>query len=292
MANVGRYLCCGTALAVLLTTGIPAQADQGKDLYEKQCAGCHTIGGGDSGGPDLKGVVGKRPSAWLERVIVEPDKLTAEKDPVQAELVKKYGFEMPNLGISRDDAKKIIAYMKGGAPAAPAATAQGSKTAATGPAAPAAPATPAAAGTSAVPAEQPPAKAEAPLATPELIANGKALFFGLQPFSKGGAPCASCHAFSSSGMQSGNLAVDLSGIYAKMGENGVRGVLKSLKFPIMKKIYADRSLTDGEISAVTAFLADAATQKGGSASNAFPLSGFGLFALLLVGLGIYKRRIK
>ena len=54
---------------------------------------------------------GEEPADWLERVIVEPDKLTAEKDPVQLELVKKYGYEMPNLGISRDDARKIIAYL-------------------------------------------------------------------------------------------------------------------------------------------------------------------------------------
>ena len=90
----------------------PAWADSGKELFEKECSGCHTIGGGDSGGPDLKGITGKRPADWLERVIVEPDKLTADKDPVQLGLVKQYGGEMPNLGISRKDAKKIIAYLQ------------------------------------------------------------------------------------------------------------------------------------------------------------------------------------
>jgi len=283
MTSTGRYRCFCLSLVILLATGITARGDQGKDLFEKQCAGCHTIGGGDSGGPDLKGIVGSRPAAWLERVIVEPEKLTAEKDPVQAGLVKKFGFEMPNLGISRDDAKKIIAYIKGGSPAATAPAAA--------PAAAGTPATPAAAGNPAAPADQPAAKAEPPVATPEIIANGKALFSGAQPFSKGGAPCTACHAFSYPGMQSGKLAADLSGIYEKMGDNGVRGVLKSLKFPVMKKIYADRQLTDEEITAVTAFLADSATKKGNSA-NVFPLAGIGLFALVLVGLGIFKRRIR
>ena len=83
-----------------------ASADQGKELFDKNCASCHTIGGGDSGGPDLQGVAGKRSADWLVRVIVEPDKLSAGKDPVQLELVKKYGYEMPNLGITRDDARK------------------------------------------------------------------------------------------------------------------------------------------------------------------------------------------
>ncbi|MEI6306267.1 MAG: cytochrome c, partial [Deltaproteobacteria bacterium] len=105
------YRC--TPLLILMSISIPVWADPGKELFDKQCASCHSIGGGDGGGPDLKGVTEKRQTEWLVRVIVEPDKLTAAKDPVQAELVKKAGFEMPNLGISSDDAKKIIAYLAG-----------------------------------------------------------------------------------------------------------------------------------------------------------------------------------
>ncbi|MGE5284434.1 MAG: c-type cytochrome, partial [Actinomycetota bacterium] len=39
-------------ILVILFSG-PAWADSGKELFEKECSGCHTIGGGDSGGPDL-----------------------------------------------------------------------------------------------------------------------------------------------------------------------------------------------------------------------------------------------
>jgi len=100
-------------LLLILSLFLPAlaAADDGKELFDKQCASCHTIGGGDTGGPDLKGVTAKRTHEWLETVIMEPDKLTAAKDPVQIELVKKYGYEMPNLGIGHDDALKIITYL-------------------------------------------------------------------------------------------------------------------------------------------------------------------------------------
>jgi mono/diheme cytochrome c family protein len=272
-------------LVLILSLVLPgvAGADSGKDLFEKQCAGCHTIGGGDSGGPDLKGVAAQRSAAWLERVIVEPDKLTLGKDPTQVELVKKYGFEMPNLGISRDDARKIIAYLKGGAPPsgkpAKGATVEAPATAA------------AAAGAAAPPAEQPPVKPEEIVVTPELVARGKALFSGRKQFSKGGAPCIACHAFSYPGMQSGNLAADLTGLYTRMGEQGVRGVLKSLKFPIMKKAYADRPLTDEEITALIAFTRDAAARKGGGPAP-FPLAGVGLFAVFMLGMTLYRRRIR
>src|ERR1039457_1270235 len=245
MATLGRYVCCGVSLMVLLASSVPVRADQGKDLFEKECAGCHSIGGGDGGGPDLKGVVAKRPVAWLERVIVEPDKLMAEKDPLQGELAKKFGFAMPNLAISRDDAKKLIAYLNGGAPVDFGASAATDNTA--------------------VPPGQAPVEVEI-IVTPELVASGKALFFGSKPLSKGGASCASCHAFSYPGMQSGNLAADLNGTYAKKGGQGLRGMLKNLKFPIMKKIYADKPLTDDEIGALMAFFNDAAAKKGADTS--------------------------
>ncbi|MCM2358430.1 MAG: cytochrome c [Geobacteraceae bacterium] len=245
---------------------LPAWADEGKELFDKQCAGCHTIGGGDSGGPDLKGVAAKRSEAWLTRVIVEPDRLAAEKDTVQLELVKKYGYEMPNLGLGRDDARKIIAYLKGGAPAAAPVAAK--------------------------PAEEQPAPKGEIAATPELVAQGKALFTGARRLAKGGAPCVGCHAFTYPGVAGGNLAADLTYIYEGMGEQGMRGVLKSLKFPTMKKIYADRPLTDEEITALIAFAGDAAARKGGGEPRLFPAAGAGILVVLLAGLTLYKRRIR
>lgn len=263
-----RYLF----LLVLLAAGA-AQADAGKDLFDQQCASCHTIGGGDGGGPDLKGIGAKRSAEWLIRVIAEPEKLTAEKDPTQLELIKKYGFEMPNVGVSRADAAKIVAFLGGGS--APA------KNAAAGASAPA------------VAAETPPAQAPPAelVVTKELLAAGQDLFTGKKAFAKGGAPCISCHALSYPGIHSGALASDLTGLYGKMGENGVRGVLKSLSFPVMKKIYADRPLTEDEITALTALFKDAAARKH-VASFPYPLAGLGFFALCLVAAIVFKRRIK
>jgi mono/diheme cytochrome c family protein len=282
-------------LLLILSLFLPAvaKADAGKELFEKECASCHTIGGGDSGGPDLKGVAAKRPASWLERIIVEPDKLSADKDPVQVELVKKYGFEMPNLGISHDGAVKIIAYLKGGAAPAGEPARKAAVKVAAAPKAGAGIAAPAVAQPPVAPVvEQHPASPAEIIATPEMIAMGKSLFSGKKPFSKGGAPCAACHAVSYPGLQGGNLAADLTGLYTRMGEQGVRGVLKSLKFPVMKKVYADRQLTDEETAALVAFMKDAAAQKGGGGAVAFPLAGIAMFALFMVGLTLYKRRIR
>jgi mono/diheme cytochrome c family protein len=256
-------------LVVLLASAGLARADTGKEIFEKQCASCHTIGGGDSGGPDLKGVGTRRSSDWMIRVITEPDKLAADKDPAQLELVKKFGMEMPSLGISRDDAQKVVAFLGGGSIPTTAAGA-------------------------AAPAGGEPKPAEAPktelVVTKELLATGVALFTGKQPFAKGGAPCVSCHRLSYPGINGGALAADLTGLFDKMGESGVRGVLKSLSFPVMKKIYAERPLSEDEMTALTALFKDAAVKKH-VPSDPYPLAGLGFFALCIVGVILFKRSV-
>ncbi|HZW37007.1 MAG TPA: c-type cytochrome [Candidatus Deferrimicrobiaceae bacterium] len=255
-------------LLLSLAFSVPAQADSGKEKFEKECADCHTVGGGDSAGPDLKGVVGKRTDGWLERIIVEPDKLTADKDPIQLELVKKYGGEMPNLGLSREDARKIIAYLREGSPAGPAALSG-----------------------AAPPAEPAPKPADTAV-TPELVALGKALFTGDKPFANGGAPCAACHSFGYSGVTWGALAADLSPRTEAVGEQGLRGMLKSLNFPIMRKTYAGKPLTEEEITALAVFAKDAVARKAPLSGAYFPTAGVVVFVFLLAVLMLYKRRIR
>ena len=244
----------------------PAWADSGKELFEQECAGCHTVGGGDAGGPDLKGITGKRPADWLERVIVEPDKLTADRDPIQLGLVKRYGGEMPNLGMSRKDAKKIIAYLQDVSPV------------------------PSSSG--AAPPSEPSPKSMETVVTPEFVAQGRALFTGGIPFANGGAPCAGCHGFGIAGISGGKLAVDLSARAEAAGEHGFRGMLKSLNFPIMRRIYADKPLTDEEITALVVFSKDAVARKTVPAGTYFPAAGVVVFVCLIAGLTLYKRRVR
>jgi len=253
-------------LILVIFFSAPAWADSGKELFEKECAGCHTIGGGDSGGPDLKGITGMRPADWLERVIVEPDKLTADKDPIQLGLVKQFGGEMPNLGMSRKDAKKIIAYLK-----------EVSQEPSSSGAAP--------------PAEPSPKSVET-VATPELVAQGRALFTGGKPLANGGAPCTACHGFWIAGVSGGNLAVDLSARAEAAGEQGFRGMLKSLNFPIMRRMYADKPLTEEEITSLVVFAKEAVARKATPAGMYYPATGVGVFVCLIAGLMLYKRRVR
>jgi cytochrome c peroxidase len=176
---------------------------------------------------------------------------------------------MPNLGLSRKDARKIIAYLREVSPAAPPAAASGT-----------------------VPPPEPAPKAMETPVTPERVSLGRALFTGDKPFANGGAPCAACHSFGDSGLTWGALAVDLSARAAAVGEQGLRGMLKSMNFPIMRKTYADKPLTDEEITALVVFAKDAVARKAPPSGGYFPTAGVAVFACLIAGLMLYQRRIR
>jgi len=96
--------------------------DRGAYTFRSHCAACHTIGGGDAIGPDLKGVAAARDPAWLERFIATPDRLFAENDPAAIALLAKYnGVRMPNLSLSDRDASMLVGYLarETGGPRAP-----------------------------------------------------------------------------------------------------------------------------------------------------------------------------
>lgn len=91
---------------------------RGDYLFRTRCTACHTVGGGDKLGPDLKGVVAARSKAWLTRWLKEPDKMIAERDPTALALKARYrGLPMPNLGLNDVDAAAMIEFLSREKPA-------------------------------------------------------------------------------------------------------------------------------------------------------------------------------
>ena len=95
------------------TEAVKLNIDKGQYLFATRCAACHTIGNGDKVGPDLLGVASVRDAAWLRRIIIEPDKLIEEKDPIAVSLFQKYReIRMPRLNLPDADVNTLIDYMK------------------------------------------------------------------------------------------------------------------------------------------------------------------------------------
>jgi protein SCO1 len=88
-------------------------AGPGATMFRTRCAACHTLGGGDSVGPDLLGVTNARSRDWLTRYILGPDKMLERRDPVAVALFNRYNkVKMPNLHLVPVDVKTLLDYFE------------------------------------------------------------------------------------------------------------------------------------------------------------------------------------
>jgi len=84
---------------------------KGQYIFASQCAACHTVGHGDTIGPDLLGVTKVRDKKWLHDFIATPEKFLDSNDPIAAALHKKYKARMPNLRLADVDVDSLIAFL-------------------------------------------------------------------------------------------------------------------------------------------------------------------------------------
>jgi mono/diheme cytochrome c family protein len=88
-----------------------AAIKRGEQLFkDKGCSACHAFGKKVTG-PDLAGVTHRRTAAWIENQILHPD-VMVKTDPISHELFAKYMLQMPNQGLTPDEAKAVIAYFR------------------------------------------------------------------------------------------------------------------------------------------------------------------------------------
>ena len=86
-------------------------AHSGEKLFQaKGCSACHGFGV-KSAGPDLAGVTRRRTAAWMEQQILHPEVMVKE-DPISRGLFAQFALQMPNQGVTPEEAKAIIEYFK------------------------------------------------------------------------------------------------------------------------------------------------------------------------------------
>jgi len=277
-------IVCGFFLLLLLTFGFasPASAQtpsgsgaeatpqatsqaasQGQATFTQMCTGCHTIGGGDRIGPDLKNITQQRDPQWIKSFISDPTSMLAS-DPAAQQLLKQYNnYAMPNLNLSADQVDQLVAFLSnpGALPAAAAPVLAGGSQ------------------------------------------NGKLLFTGESSLANGGPPCMACHSVSGVGsMGGGGLGPDLTHVVQRLSEAGLGGALKTIAFPTMIGPFQNRPLTDQEQADLVAFLKQAdisqapvaAVAAGAFSRHALLIFAIGLdnAAILFIVLAFFWARIK
>ena len=97
-----------------------ALAAQGEKLFTaKGCTACHKIGE-KYVGPALGGVTERRTPTYVMNMMLNPTEMY-EKHPVARELLAEFMTQMPNLGLTKDEARAIMEYLRTQGPATTAA---------------------------------------------------------------------------------------------------------------------------------------------------------------------------
>jgi mono/diheme cytochrome c family protein len=130
----------------------------------------------------------------------------------------------------------------------------------------------------------------ASLAPPDPAA-GRALFRGAMPLANGGLACSSCHTANGEG---GTFAVNLTGVFGRLGESGLTSAIQGANFPVMQAAYRARPVAPQEAMDLTAYFKSinpAAPPIAPARDTAsVGLSGLALAVILGIPVALQARR--
>lgn len=83
--------------------------DAGREIFAMSCSACHSLGGGNLVGPDLKGLEDRVPSReWAVAYTLDPQ---SAQDPYGMELRQVYLAAMPPSSLSDGQANNVIDFI-------------------------------------------------------------------------------------------------------------------------------------------------------------------------------------
>ncbi len=89
-------------------------ADAGKQIFESKCSACHKMTD-KYVGPPLGAVTVRRTPAFIMNQVLNPEGMYA-KHPVVKQLLGEYMTQMPNLGLTQEQARQVVEYLRTQAP--------------------------------------------------------------------------------------------------------------------------------------------------------------------------------
>lgn len=228
-------------------------AQNGKELFEKNCKACHSIGSGKIVGPDLAGISQRRSQEWFVKFTKDSKSFIESGDKEAKAIFDEYsGMPMSSFDFPEQDIIAIYTYIS-----------EQKTTAAS--------------------------TVETVVAVLALKGNfdkGKDLFTGKQSFENGGPSCMACHV--AGALHGGTIAKDITNSGAM-----VSSIMGSLPFPAMKDSYFERNLNEQEIADITEFLTQTSKENPPKhVCVMYPAGGVGGFLLFLLIIGMIWRKRK
>ena len=87
-----------------------AMAEAGEEVFEQKCAACHKLRE-KYVGPALGDVTSRRSPAFIMNMILNPQGMI-ERHPSVKQLLAEHMTVMPNQGLSRDQARQVVEYLR------------------------------------------------------------------------------------------------------------------------------------------------------------------------------------
>ncbi len=125
--------------------------------------------------------------------------------------------------------------------------------------------------------------------------RGRELFTGQARLQNGGPSCETCHSIAGLPFPNGGtLGPNLTGVYEKLGSEGMPIAVKTLYFPVMTSIYDPHPLTLEERADLLAFFKEAGPQlPARSNTRTVALIGFlGFCTLLVITRTVWRDRLR
>ena len=85
-------------------------AEKGEKVFEEKCSACHKLGERYVG-PPLGDVTQRRSLAYVMNMILNPEEMYM-KHPEAKKLLAEYLTQMPNQGLSQEDARAVVEYLR------------------------------------------------------------------------------------------------------------------------------------------------------------------------------------
>jgi mono/diheme cytochrome c family protein len=125
---------------------------------------------------------------------------------------------------------------------------------------------------------------------PDSVAAGRALFLGTVRFQNGGPACSACHSVAGLAFpKGGTMGPDLTGVYSKMGPEGLNSALETLFFPAMTPLFRYRPLTSNERQDLAALFESTDRQQPATPTLAIGAISLAGFFILIAVTGIAGR---
>lgn len=86
------------------------EAEEGKQIFETKCSACHKL---DQRyvGPQLGGIVEKLGPEFVANMILNPQEMYTRHPDVK-KLLGEYMTQMPNQGLTQEDALEVVEYLR------------------------------------------------------------------------------------------------------------------------------------------------------------------------------------